>query len=329
MLRFDAKRVGTLLAVGLVFCAAAFLLPATMTRELTRLAVLAGTAMTLNLLVGATGLISLGQGLFFGFGAYAVAIGTIKHNMSWGSSALLGLALALPLSLIVALIALRARHLFFGLLTLAIGQVGYILVAGHYELTGGDDGLVGVKIPALLENDLVRHFFAVGLLVGVGLLLLWLLASPFGAMLTAVRDNADRVASLGGNPKRYEIAAMVVAGMLGTVFGIAAATTEGNVEPLMFSWTTSAMFLVMIALGGRSIFLGPIIGAVILELSRLYVQIHSSNSDLVVGLLVILCAILFPEGLGLALKPLVAWRERRRRGAASTTALVEPAGDRR
>lgn len=294
---FDKKNIGALCAVGGVFCVLPFVMPTSMLPELTRLVVLAGAAMTLNLLVGATGLISMGQGLFFGFGAYAVAIGTIKLGVPYWRAALFGLVVAVPLSAVVALISLRARHLFFGLLTLAIGQVAFVLVARSYELTGGDDGLVGVAIPAWLEPDMARHLLAVGVLVGVGLFLLRLLASPFGTMLGAVRDNADRIASLGGNPKLYEIMAMVIAGTLGTVFGILSATTEGNVDPQMFSWATSAMLLMMVALGGRSLFLGPILGTVLLELSRAYTQIHSANADLVVGVLVIVCAVLFPEGL--------------------------------
>lgn len=294
---FDRKRVGSLLAVGVVFGMLPFVMSASMLPELTRLVVLAGVAMTLNLLVGATGLISMGQGLFYGLGAYAVAIGTIKLGIPYWRAALAGLVLAVPLSALVAFISLRARHLFFGLLTLAIGQVAFVLVARSYSLTGGDDGLVGVAVPAWLESELARHFLAVGMLMAVGLSLLRLLASPFGTMLGAVRDNADRIASLGGNPKLYEITAMVIAGTLGTIFGILSATIEGNVDPNMFSWSMSAMLLMMVALGGRSLFLGPILGTVVLELSRAYTQIYSANADLVVGVLVIGCAVLFPEGI--------------------------------
>ena len=315
MLHFDLKRVGSLLAMGLIFALLPLVLPGTMQREITRLAVLAGSAMTLNLLVGAIGLISLGQGLFYGFGAYVVAVATINFHVSYWHAVLLALVLTVPLSLLVALISLRARHLFFGLLTLAIGQVAFIMVSRSYDLTGGDDGLIGVPVPAWLESGLPRHFVAVAILVAVGLFLLRLLASPFGTMLAAVRDNADRVASLGGNPWLYEVAVMVVGGFLGTIFGIVSATTEGNVDPGMFSWVTSAMFLMMVALGGRATFIGPVIGAVVLELSRVYVQMHSANSDLVVGMIVIVCAVLFPEGLGRAFHFLVSGRAGKRGSA--------------
>lgn len=302
MERFSARRLALLLASGLALCLLPLVLPATALPEITRIVVLAGVAMCLNLLVGTSGLISMGQGLFLGFGAYAVALGTLRYNLSYGQAALLALALALPLSLIVALISLRARHLFFGLLTMAIGQVAFVLVARNYELTGGDDGLFGIDPPSWAQSELAQHYLAVAAFIVVCLILLRLLASPFGATLGAIRDNPDRIASLGGNPKLYEIAVMVIGGMLTTVFGVVWAATEGGVEPSLFSWVTSALLLMMVALGGRSIFLGPLLGVLILEVSRVYLHKYSSNSDLVVGALVIACAIFFPEGVGPAIQ---------------------------
>lgn len=326
--RFDARSAAPLLLVVVVFGLLPFVVPKSVLPEATRIVVLAGVAMSLNLLVGATGLISMGQGLFFGLGAYVVALGTIRFHMSYGMSAALAIAICLPLSLIVALISLRARHLFFGLLTMAIGQVAFVFVSRNYKLTGGDDGLVGVGVPSWLDNDTAQHFFAVSVLLLAGLLLLRLLASPFGATLGAVRDNPDRVASLGGNPKLYEIAAMVAGGLLGTVFGIVWSGTEGSVEPNLFSWVTSAMLLMMVALGGRSMFLGPLIGAVILEVTRAVLQTKSTNADLVVGIVVIACAVFFPEGVGPRLQQLFArWALRPvRRDAADPVAHRKAGG---
>jgi branched-chain amino acid transport system permease protein len=305
MEQFNARRLAPVFTCMVVLCLLPFVLSAAALPELTRLVVLAGVAMTLNLLVGATGLISMGQGLFFGFGAYVVALGTIRFHMGYGAAALLALAVSLPLSLLVALISLRARHLFFGLLTMAIGQVAFVFVSRNYKLTGGDDGLVGVEVPKWLDSGLAHHYFAVGVFFVVAVGLLRLLAPPVGATLGAVRDNPDRVASLGGNPKLYEIAAMLTAGVLATLFGVVWACTEGSVEPNLFSWVTSAMLLMMVALGGRAMFLGPLLGTVILEVSRAWIQTRSSNADLVVGGIVIACAVFFPEGIGPALKRMV------------------------
>lgn len=305
MEQFDKKRLAILLSVGVLFLMLPAVFPTLGLSEATRLAVTVGSAMTLNLLVGSTGLLSMGQGLFFGLGAYALAIATIKFGVPYRYAILIGPLIAVPLSIVVALISLRARHMFFGLLTLAIGQVAYVLVARSYNLTGGDDGLTGVAIPVWLDSPWAKHVLAVTVLVLVCICLLRLIASPFGAMLGAVRENSDRVASLGGNPKLYEVAAMTIAGSVGSVFGVVAASTEGSVDPIMLAFHTSAMMVMMIALGGRSIFLGPLLGAVVLETSRVYVQSHSSHSDLVVGTIVILCAIVFPEGAAHAIKKLI------------------------
>ena len=305
MEQFSSRRVGMLLATGLVFCLLPFLLSSTALPEATRILVLAGVAMCLNLLVGTSGLISMGQGLFLGFGAYTVALATLRYNQSFGMAALMAIALSVPLSLIVALISLRAKHLFFGLLTMAIGQVAFVLVSRNYDLTGGDDGLFGIEPPAWLQSDVAQHYLAVAVFIGVCLVLMRLLASPFGATLGAIRDNPDRIASLGANPKLYEIAVMVIGGVLTSVFGVVWACTEGGVEPNLFSWVTSALMLMMVALGGRSLFLGPLIGVLILEVSRVYLHKYSTNSDLFVGALVIVCAVFFPEGVGPALRQLM------------------------
>jgi branched-chain amino acid transport system permease protein len=230
----------------------------------------------------------------------------MRFNLGYFSAALLAIALSLPLSLLVALISLRAKHLFFGLLTMAIGQVAFVFVSRNYKLTGGDDGLVGIVVPEWLDNNIAQHYLAVLALFITGIFLLRLLASPLGATFSAVRDNPDRVASLGGNPKLFEITAMMIGGVLAAMFGTILAATEGSVEPNLFSWVTSTMFLMMVALGGRSIFLGPLIGAVILEITRAYIQSKSANADLVVGLVVIACAVLFPEGLGPQFKKLMS-----------------------
>ncbi len=302
MERFSSSRLLGLLAIGLALCLLPLLISATGLPEITRIVLMAGVAMCLNLLVGATGLISMGQGLFLGLGAYTVSLATLNYGYDHGQAALLAIALALPLSLIVALIALRAKHLFFALLTMAIGQVAFVLVSRNYELTGGDDGLFGVEPPTWLESDIAQHYFVVAVFVVVCLILMRLLASPFGATLGAIRDNRDRVASLGGNPKLYEIAVMVIGGMLTTVFGVLWGLTESGVEPSMFSWVTSAMLLMMVALGGRSIFFGPVLGVFILEIARVYLHKYSANSDLAVGALVIVCAMFFPEGVGAAVQ---------------------------
>ncbi|WP_322029276.1 branched-chain amino acid ABC transporter permease [Paraburkholderia sp. J76] len=319
MKQFTAKTVLVALLAAGVLCLLPYVISAAYMPEVTRLVILAGTAMSLNLLVGTTGLLSLGQGLFFGLGAYVVAIGTIRYGLSYWSGAALAIVLSVPVSLLSALISLRARHLFFGLLTLAIGQVAFVFVVSSYNLTGGDDGLVGVTLPDWLGSGAAQFRFAAIVSIAACLVLLKIVSSPFGAMLGAVRENADRVASLGGNPKRFELVAFVIAGAFGALFGAVLAAVEGSVDPHLFSWITSAMLLMMIALGGRSVFLGPVVGTLVLEIPRAYVQIHSSNADLVVGALVIFCALAFPEGIASKLAAMLAAPLRARRGMPGTT----------
>ncbi|MFT3721660.1 branched-chain amino acid ABC transporter permease [Pseudorhodoferax sp.] len=313
---FSLSRLLGIALFGVAMCLLPLVVSPALLPEATRIVLLAGGAMALNLLVGATGLISMGMGVFFGLGAYVVAIGVMKFDIGFWQAAGLALAISLPLGLLIAVISLRARHLFFGLLTMAIGQVAFVLVSRNYRLTGGDEGLVGIPIPEWLDSDVVQHYVAVAAMLLVAVVLLRLLASPFGAMLGAVRDNADRVASTGANPKLYEITAMVIAGFLTTLLGVVWAGTEGAVEPQLTAWMTSMMLLMMVALGGRRSFLGPVVGAIVLEASRAWVQSFSPHSDLMVGVLVILCALLFREGIGPRIAQLAPWRRHHDTGTA-------------
>jgi branched-chain amino acid transport system permease protein len=297
MEQLSFRRVFGVLAVGLAALSLAWLVPATQLPEITRIVVLAATAMSLNLLIGNAGLVSIGHGLFLGAGAYVFAIANIRYGWSLGWGVLAAIVFSLLLGAVSAIIALRARALFFALLTLALGQVGFVFTARNYDLTGGDDGLVGVTVPDWIGSDVDHHILAVLVATLVCLALLVLLASPFGATLRAVRDNSDRVASLGANPRIFEFTAFVIAGVFGSMMGIVAAITENSVVPDIVSWTTGATLLVMVALGGRFTFFGPILGAIILETARTFVQSHSSHADFFVGLLVICCALAFPEGI--------------------------------
>jgi branched-chain amino acid transport system permease protein len=233
----------------------------------------------------------------------------VKYGVGVGWAALCAIGASFGVAKVAGIIALRARLLFFALLTLALGQVAFVFVARNYRLTGGDDGLVGITLPHWLDSDVTQHLLAVVATTAVCAFLMALLASPFGATLRAVRDNSDRVASLGGNPKRYEFAAFVIAGVLGSIMGIVAAATEQAVEPTLVSWTTGATLLVMVALGGRFTFFGPIFGVILLELTRGLVQARSTHADLVVGLLVVACAVAFPEGIGPRLQALLQRRQ--------------------
>ena len=325
MEQLTSQRLLTLLLLGLAAALLVLVVPEARLPTITRTVMLAGAAMSLNLLIGNAGLVSMGHGLFLGLGAYVVAVGNIKHNVSLAWCMLAAVLASLVVAAISGIIALRARALFFALLTLALGQVAFVFVARNYALTGGDDGLVGVNVPAWLDGDLPQHLLAVAATTAVCVVLLVLLASPFGAVLRALRDNSERVASLGGNPKLYEMIAFVIAGVLGGIMGIVAALTDQAVEPTLISWTTGATLLVMVALGGRFTFLGPIAGVVILELTRSYVQMHSSHADLFVGLLVVVCAIAFPEGIGPRIQNSSLGRWFKRASASSSRAEISDA----
>lgn len=297
MERITLQRLATLICVGLFAAGLVLVVPESHMPGITRTVVLAGAAMTLNILIGNVGLISMGHGLFIGIGAYALAIANVKFGLSMWLGFVISVTVATFVGSAVAAIALRARHLFFSLLTLAIGQVGFVLVTRNYGWTGGDDGLVGIAVPDWLQTDIAQHLLAVATTSVISGLILVILASPFGVSLRAVRDNTERVASLGANPKLIEFSAMVLAGVLAAICGTVLAVTDQSVGPATLSWVTSATLLVMVALGGRSMFYGPILGVVVVETLRNFAHGFSEHSNILVGLVIICCAIAFPEGI--------------------------------
>jgi branched-chain amino acid transport system permease protein len=294
---FSFQRVANILLLGCFAALLSFVVPVQFLPGITRTIVFAGAAMTLNLLIGNTGLLSLCQGLFMGLGAYAVALGNTRFGIPVFPALAIGLVLSVPFGALIAAIALRARHLFFGLLTLAICQVGYVLLTTNYDWTGGDDGVVGIELPSWLQSDVAQNLFVAAGVTIIVLFILFVLSTPFGVVMRGVRDNPERVASLGANPKAIEFTAMMLSGFLATICGGMLAISDQSVSPVTASWVLSANLLVMVALGGRSFFFGPILGVVILETVRNFVQGYSEHSDLVVGMIIICCALVFPEGI--------------------------------
>lgn len=295
--QLSRRTIAAIIAIGVVVGALAYVVAPVDLSPLTRATVFIGAAMSLNLLIGNAGLISVGHGLFVGLGAYTVAVGTITFELPLAITVLIALGGSVVLALLTGLIALRAKALFFALLTLALSEVGFVYVSRSYAVTGGDDGLAGIPVPEWLFPAESQHLMAVAVTTVILLAVLVLLASPFGATLRAIRDNRDRVASLGGNPKLYELSAFMLAGVLGTVAGMSLAISDRLVTPEIISWTTGTLLLVMIAVGGRFSFFGPVLGVVLLELTRSEVQAVSVHADLVIGVVVIACAVAFPDGI--------------------------------
>jgi branched-chain amino acid transport system permease protein len=308
-----------LLGAGAVLLAAAPLFMSGYYVELGTYALIAAMlALSLQLLVGCTGLVSLGHAAFYGLAAYTVYLITPE---SGGRSIFLTLPAAVAAaglaSLAIGALSLRTRGFFFLMVTLAFGQMVFFLFHDT-KLGGGTDGaFLARPVLGLFGWDLhlTRHqrpvaiyYVSLALLVAMYLGLVALMRSLFGRALEGIRVNEHRMRALGFNTYRYKLVAFVIAGMLAGVAGHMWAMQRGFVNPELIAWHRSAEALLMILLGGLSTLHGPIIGAIALTGLGEAAQLITERKLLVEGLVVLAAVLAFPKGLtGIRLP----WRPKR------------------
>jgi branched-chain amino acid transport system permease protein len=270
-------------------------------------------ALSLELLAGSTGLVSLGHAAFFGIGAYATALAAPQYD---AGSPLLLLALSMlaaaGYALLVGALSLRTREVYFIMVTLAFAQMAYF-VFHDTPIGGGSDGMYLMLRPVLkiggatlVDFEQPRHlyFVALGLLVLCYAFLALVLRSRFGHALTGIRINEQRMGAAGFQTYRYKLAAFVLAGALAGMAGFLYVAKNGVVNPELLSWHESGAVLMMIILGGLGSLRGAVIGAAAFVLLK---EFYSSEAllgaaiagrwQLTLGLTMIAFVALLPKGL--------------------------------
>ncbi|MBM3489973.1 MAG: branched-chain amino acid ABC transporter permease [Alphaproteobacteria bacterium] len=258
-------------------------------------------ALSLNVLIGYAGNVSFGHAAYFAIGGYACAILLTTYNWT--------LALALPaavvlsgvMAAVIGYFCVRLTQIYFAMLTLAFAMLVWGVAFKWREVTGGDDGLTGIKVPTLLGNATSYYYFTL-VMVASGVALLWLIChSAFGLMLVAVRENAVRAGFVGVETRRLRWVAFIVAGtfagLAGALFGM---YHRGMYIENAF-WTESAQVLIMVLLGGMYSFFGPLIGATVLYLLQVATNQFTQYWPTVLGLILLVILMFLPDGLaGLA-----------------------------
>lgn len=273
------------------------ILPIPSSLELEYAISLAVFAVATNLLVGFGGLVSFGQGVFYGLGAYVVALGWLHHGLSfWPAMALAPVAGA-GLAVLIGLVALRTRMLYFALLTLAFTQLAYVIVEEQYNFTSGANGIFGQLVPTWLTDARNSFFFVLGISV-VCLVVMWkVTASPFGLALKAIRDNRNRAEALGINVFRTQLVAMAISGFFCAVAGTLFVVYSQSTNPDLFLWTSSGIPVFMLVLGGMYRFLGPVLGALVYELAHHFLIQYTQDWQIVLGVLLLVIVLFRPDGL--------------------------------
>ncbi len=279
---------------------------------LTQVLIFAALAMSVDLLLGFTGLASLGQAAYFGVSAYTVAVLTTKHTAAFWQTAALSFVLSIVLAALFGLIAVHAAGVYFLMITLALGQVLWGLAYRWVSMTGGDNGLAGVPRPQVgpaAFDDPTRFFYFTFAVFLISAAILYLIVeSPFGYSLMGIRESEGRMRILGYHTWLHKYLAFIVSGAFSGVSGILWAYYNGFVSPQDVSLVTNMESLLMVALGGQGTLFGSTVGALIIVFLKNFVSAYTKRWLLILGGMYILTIMYAPRGLLGALRD---WGKRR------------------
>jgi len=271
----------------------------------TRALAFAILVMSLDILLGYTGLASLGQAAYLGVGAYATAILATKYHFGLGWDfwlvLLIGTLLGAALAAIFGLLAIRASGVYFLMITLALGQCVWGLAYRWNSLTGGDNGINVRERPKFGGIDLANEqtfFFLVLAVFCVSLLLMYtLVRSPFGRSLAGIRERELRMQILGYNTWLHKYIAFIIAGAFGGLSGVLWAHTAGIVSPVNVELPTSVDALLMAVLGGSGTLVGGVIGTFIVFGLREFLSTLVPWWQYVLGIVYVATILYLPTGL--------------------------------
>ena len=289
-----------------------FLLPAYHHGNLARVMVLATYAAGYNILFGYTGLLSLGHALFFAAGMYGMGLAVSLGGATPVPALLAGLAAGAAVSAGLGYLALRTAGVAFMIVTLMFAQAGYLTILYFADYTHGDDGFVIQQAQRVLAGlDLsapdIRYFAAFALFAVTTVLILWLVQSPFGRVLVAIRENEERARMLGYDVFRHKLAAVVLSGTLSAAAGAVYGLLFGYVGASFAAVQYSIFPLLWVLLGGAGTVLGPFIGTLFMFYLIDLSSGVTSAYMLIAGVALVLLTLVAPQGLAGEIRARV-WR---------------------
>ncbi|MBI2257122.1 MAG: branched-chain amino acid ABC transporter permease [Proteobacteria bacterium] len=299
------------LALLLLLCQ--FVLPDYHHTNFVSIMVLAVYALGYNLLVGYTGLLSLGHAMFFAAGLYGAGMGV--HYFAWNPvvAFIAGAAAGLFLAVLVGLVALRTSGVAFMIVTMMFAQAAFLTTLYFNDVTHGDEGLTltqAARSFALfgtvidLTNPAIRYNLAWLLLAGALAVMLLVVLSPAGRVLIAIRENEERTRMLGYDVRRYKLAALGVSGLLSGAAGAAYVLFFGYVGSSFAAIPYSIYPLLWVLLGGVGTVAGPVIGTLLMFYLIEIARDYSSSYMIVVGAILLVLVLFFPKGI------IGSWRAR-------------------
>jgi len=273
---------------------------------ITEIFIFAIFAMSLDLLLGFTGLMSLGHAAFFGLGAYAVAVlGTMFGINAWIGVAA-GIALAALAAGLIGWFCVRTGGVTFLMLTLAFSQLVFTVALKWRDVTGGSDGLAVAEKPGFLgfdlSNSLVMYYMALAFFVLVFAGLRRLINAPLGRVFVGIRENEPRMLAVGYPTRTYKLLSFTISAAIAGLAGGLYAIFNGFISADALYWTASGDVLIMTMLGGAGTLIGPTIGAGVILLMKNVVSSYNEHWLAIIGITFICCVMFFPAGIWGALR---------------------------
>ncbi|MBY0380681.1 MAG: branched-chain amino acid ABC transporter permease [Xanthobacteraceae bacterium] len=272
----------------------------------TRVVILGLAAMSLNFLLGYTGVLSFGHAAYFGLGAYGVGLTLRYIAPSTGLGLIVGMLVALIAGALIGPMIIRLRGVYFAMVTIAFAQVFYFIAFRWNTVTGGDDGLTGwTRLPIHLgfttldiqSSSKLFYFFVLVIFALAVSIMAWILRSPFGRTLIAIRENERRARFLGIPVDQHIWISWTISCAFVGLAGALYALLNNFVDPRALYWTQSGDFVIMAVLGGMRSFWGPLIGAAIFVVLQDYLSSQTENWMSFVGIFFILIVLFFPRGI--------------------------------
>ena len=269
---------------------------------LTQMLIFAVVAMSLDVLLGFTGLSSFGHAGYFGSAAYVVAVMATRYKIGFLTCLFSGLALSLVIGTIFGLLVAHASGVGFLMITLALGMCLWGLAFRWVGMTGGDNGISGIPRPNLglpisLKDPLTYYYFVLFFFLIALILMVIFVRSPFGHSLKGVRESESRMKVLGYNTWLHKYLSYVVASTFAGFAGVLWAYFNGFISPYDMDLTASIEIILMVILGGPGTLIGPALGAGIIVFLKNFISAYTQRWLLIVGTIYILTILYAPQGL--------------------------------
>ena len=293
----------------LAFVLLPLFLPKYATILVTQCLIYAIVAMSLDILIGYTGLAALGHSAFFAIGAYGTAILATKFHSSLGGAVFFSIAAAAAASAILGLLALRAVGIYFLIITLSLAMVVWGVVNRWVSVTGGDNGISGIPRQGLLwmggvQDTIPFYYLILFSFCAAASLMFLLIRSPFGKTLIAIRDSESRMGVLGYNVWLHKYLAFIITGAFAGFAGSLYAYYNGFVNPNVADLAHCMKLVLMVSLGGAGTLIGAGLGAFLITLLENFIYIYTDRWVMVLALIYVLTAKYAPRGLLGLLRPM-------------------------